>query len=285
MTRPGTPREAAVTPCAGASRISAAGSTTGPVEDEAGPALPRTGARGRGPGREGADRVHVQAVRGWGDRARLGVFVGKLAVKEHLAPRLHVRPLVAELFLTDNCNLRCVSCACWRTVTRDELSTQEWLDVVDQLAALGILKANFTGGEPLLRRDAPAIMHHARRRGIRNLHLNTNATLLDDARRTEVLDAGVRSLNVSVDGPDGEVHDLIRGVSGSFDRTTWLLRGSPIACSDQSGMAWHSLTNSRRIRKWPRPITARRNRGNRDGRPRFTCGRSCCAWNFSPRLS
>ena len=169
-------------------------------------------------------RVHVQAVRGWGDRARLGFFVGKLAVKEHLAPRLHVRPLAAELFLTDNCNLRCVSCACWRTVTRDELSTQEWFDVVDQLAGLGVLKANFTGGEPLLRRDAPAIIAHAWAAGIRNLHLNTNATLLDERRRSAVLDAGIRSLNVSVDGPDGEVHDLVRGVAGSFARTTANLR-------------------------------------------------------------
>ena len=168
--------------------------------------------------------MHVQAVRGWADRARLGVFVGKLAVKEHLAPRLHVRPLAAELFLTDNCNLRCVSCACWRTVTRDELSTEEWFDVVEQLAGLGVLKANFTGGEPLLRRDAPAIIAHASAAGIRNLHLNTNATLLDERRRSAVLDAGVRSFNVSVDGPEGEVHDLIRGVRGSFVRTTDNLR-------------------------------------------------------------
>ena len=51
-------------------------------------------------------------VTGVGDKLRLAGFFGRLAVKEHLAPRLHVRPLVAELFLTDNCNLKCVSCAC-----------------------------------------------------------------------------------------------------------------------------------------------------------------------------
>ena len=43
-------------------------------------------------------------------RARLAWFFGQLAVKEHVAPRLHVAPLVAELFVTENCNLKCVSC-------------------------------------------------------------------------------------------------------------------------------------------------------------------------------
>jgi MoaA/NifB/PqqE/SkfB family radical SAM enzyme len=136
-------------------------------------------------------------VSGVGDRVRLAGFFARLAVKEHLAPRLHVRPLVAELFLTDNCNLNCISCACWRTVTRRELDGDEWRGVIDQIAALGILKANFTGGEPLLRRDAPELMAYARDAGIRSLHVNTNAILLDDRRLGAVLDAGVRSFNVS----------------------------------------------------------------------------------------
>ncbi len=159
------------------------------------------------------------AVQGWRDKAQLARFFARLAIKEHVAPGLRVRPLVAELFLTDNCNLKCVSCACWRMVTRGELTSEEWCDVIDQLADYGILKANFTGGEPLLRSDAPRIMAHAYRRGIRNLHVNTNAVLLDDRRREAVLEAGVRSFNVSIDGPRAEVHERVRGVAGSFAKT------------------------------------------------------------------
>src|SRR3954452_12768764 len=159
--------------------------------------------------------MRTPPVTGVGDRLRLAGFFGRLAVKEHLAPRLHVRPLVAELFLTDNCNLKCVSCACWRTVTRAELDGAEWRDVIDQIAALGILKANFTGGEPLLRRDAPDLMAYAHQAGIRSLHLNTNAILLDDRRLGAVLDAGVRSFNISVDGPDAAQHDRVRGKAGA----------------------------------------------------------------------
>ena len=155
----------------------------------------------------------------WSDKARLAAFFGRLVVKERLAPGLHVRPLVAELFLTDNCNLRCISCSCWRSVTRDELDGDEWRRVIDQLVQIGIVKANFTGGEPLLRSDAPDLIAYARRRGIHNLHLNTNAILLDERRRLAVLAAGVRSFNVSVDAPDAALHDHIRGRSGAFDTT------------------------------------------------------------------
>lgn len=158
------------------------------------------------------------------DRARLAAFFARLAVKEHVAPRLHVRPLVAELFVTENCNLKCVSCNCWRESTRDELSTEEWFDVIDQLGAAGILKANFTGGEPLLRADTPLLMRRAVAAGITDLHLNTNSILLDDRRREAVLAAGVRSFNISVDGATAELHDRLRGKDGAFDTTVARLR-------------------------------------------------------------
>jgi MoaA/NifB/PqqE/SkfB family radical SAM enzyme len=160
-----------------------------------------------------------------GEAARLARFFGTLAVKEHLAPRLHVRPLVAELFLTENCNLRCVSCNCWRETTKQELNTQEWKDVIGQLADLRMHKLNFTGGEPLIRPDAVELMAFACGRGFRHLHLNTNGIRLTPAVLREVLEAGVRSFNVSVDGPTALIHDRIRGRLGAFHITVEHLRG------------------------------------------------------------
>jgi MoaA/NifB/PqqE/SkfB family radical SAM enzyme len=154
-----------------------------------------------------------------GERLRLAAFFGRLAVKERFAPRLHVRPLVAELFLTENCNLRCTSCQCWHEHTRQELTTDEWKAVIDQLRDERLLKLNFTGGEPLLRRDAESIVAHARDRGFRHLHLNTNGVLLDAPRLRDVLDVGIRSFNISVDGPDAATHEAVRGVDGAYDRT------------------------------------------------------------------
>jgi MoaA/NifB/PqqE/SkfB family radical SAM enzyme len=158
------------------------------------------------------------------EAARLARFFAALAVKERLAPGLHVRPLVAELFLTENCNLRCISCNCWREHTRGELTTGEWKDVIAQLADLRMHKLNFTGGEPLIRPDAVELLAFARDRGIRHLHVNTNGIRLTAPMRQSLLDAGVRSFNVSVDGPTALVHDRVRGRLGAFDTTVANLR-------------------------------------------------------------
>lgn len=154
-----------------------------------------------------------------GERLRLAAFFARLALKERVTPRLHVRPLVAELFLTENCNLRCNSCQCWHENTRQELTADEWKSVIEQLREQGLIKVNFTGGEPLLRRDAETIIRHAHDCGFRHLHLNTNGVLLDAQRLRAVLDAGVRSFNISVDGPDAATHEAVRGVDGAYDRT------------------------------------------------------------------
>jgi MoaA/NifB/PqqE/SkfB family radical SAM enzyme len=168
--------------------------------------------------------------------ARLAAFFGRLAVKEHVRPQLHVRPLVAELFLTENCNLRCVSCACWTTTTRDELRTEEWCSVIDQLVEGRILKVNFTGGEPLIRRDAVGLIAYAAHAGVRDIHLNTNAIRLDAPMLERVLAAGVRSFNISVDGPDAATHDVIRGLDGAFETTVAHLRGV-LARRDELGLS------------------------------------------------
>jgi MoaA/NifB/PqqE/SkfB family radical SAM enzyme len=158
------------------------------------------------------------------ETARLAAFFTQLAAKRWAAPDLHVRPLVAELFLTENCNLRCKSCSCWLENTKGELTTDEWKDVLRQLRDLGILKANFTGGEPLIRPDAVELMAYARDLGMSRLHLNTNGIRLTPPTLDDVLAAGVRSFNVSVDGPNRLVHDRIRGRLGAFDTTVAHLR-------------------------------------------------------------
>jgi MoaA/NifB/PqqE/SkfB family radical SAM enzyme len=159
------------------------------------------------------------------DNIRIAAFFTQLAVKRWLISGLHVRPLVAELFLTENCNLRCVSCSCWLDNTKGELTTDEWKDVLRQLVALKILKVNFTGGEPLIRPDAIELMAYAHELGTGHLHLNTNGIRLTPATLARVLDAGVRSFNISVDGPNALVHDRIRGRLGAFATTIEHLRG------------------------------------------------------------
>jgi pyrroloquinoline quinone biosynthesis protein E len=74
--------------------------------------------------------------------------------------------LVAEL--TYRCPLRCFYCSNPLEIAphSEELTTAEWLGVLDQARDLGVLQVHFSGGEPLLRRDLPELAGHAQRIGM-----------------------------------------------------------------------------------------------------------------------
>lgn len=160
----------------------------------------------------------------WKKKLQLVKFFLLLYVKEHWLSKLNVRPLVAELFMTENCNLRCVSCTCWHEFTRNELSTCEWKNVIEQLIDLDFIKLNFTGGEPLLRKDLVELIEYASSQGELEIHLNTNAILLTPEKLQQLLDAGVRSFNISLDAPNSATHNLIRGRDKAFETTIKHLR-------------------------------------------------------------
>jgi PqqA peptide cyclase len=74
--------------------------------------------------------------------------------------------LVAEL--THRCALACPYCSNPRSLVRgsDELTTDEWLRVVDDAAALGVMQLHLSGGEPLARADLETIAARARQRDL-----------------------------------------------------------------------------------------------------------------------
>ncbi len=51
----------------------------------------------------------------------------------------HRTPIAGSLALTHRCNLRCVHCYLQRAREQAELSTVEWLDILDQIQAAGCL--------------------------------------------------------------------------------------------------------------------------------------------------
>src|SRR5919108_3041737 len=83
---------------------------------------------------------------------------------------------------------------------RDEiLSFEEITRLVGILARLGVEEVRLTGGEPLVRRDLPALVAMlAPIDGVRDLSLTTNGILLDRLARP-LVDAGLRRINVSLD--------------------------------------------------------------------------------------
>lgn len=108
-----------------------------------------------------------------------------------------------RLSVTDRCDLRCSYCL--PKGFSDFNDPDEWLRfdeiarVVAIFARLGVGKIRLTGGEPLTRRDFPALASRlARLPGVTDLSLSSNATQL--ARQASALRrAGIRRLNVSLD--------------------------------------------------------------------------------------
>jgi cyclic pyranopterin phosphate synthase len=105
--------------------------------------------------------------------------------------------------VTDKCNFRCRYCMPaegldW--LERDELLSFEEIErLVGVLASMGVDEIRLTGGEPLVRRDLPALVGLlARTPGVRDLSLTTNGVLLDRFAGP-LVEAGLRRLNVSLD--------------------------------------------------------------------------------------
>ena len=118
--------------------------------------------------------------------------------------------------VTRTCNLHCVHCyaSAADRPFEGELSTEEALGVIDDVAAFGAPVVLFSGGEPLMRPDLFTLSRHARDRGMRAV-LSTNGTLITPQIAQELNDQGFSYAGISLDGtPD--VHDRFRGKKGAF---------------------------------------------------------------------
>jgi len=133
------------------------------------------------------------------------------------ALRGEARPLLGTLIVTYRCDLACAMCDLpTRGNRRQELDTDGLRGVLDGMRDLGVLGVGITGGEPLLRPDLLDLVRHGTEQGLL-MHLNTNGTLVTDDVARGLAAHGAASVNVSLDGPDAEMHDRLRGRKGSFE--------------------------------------------------------------------
>jgi MoaA/NifB/PqqE/SkfB family radical SAM enzyme len=128
------------------------------------------------------------------------------------------------LSLTSRCNLRCKMCGVPERAARggDELTTDEWKEVLASAARLGTILVSITGGEALLRSDVFEIIDHAHRLGMA-VHLCTNGTTISEGVLRQLRASRVDTLSISLESTVAEAHDGLRG-DGTFQRVVQSLR-------------------------------------------------------------
>jgi MoaA/NifB/PqqE/SkfB family radical SAM enzyme len=151
-------------------------------------------------------------------RRSLEVLTSKPRYLPLLEPRPNderYRPIYTVWELTLKCDLACRHCGSRAGKSRvEELTTEECLDVVRQIAALGGKEVTLIGGEAYLREDWTEIAREIQRQGLLcTMTTGGRGMTVEMARRAA--DAGIQAVSVSFDGLE-ETHDRLRGVKGSF---------------------------------------------------------------------
>lgn len=123
---------------------------------------------------------------------------------------------VAVIGITYECQCKCVHCSAWpHHLSWDKLTLDEWKKVIDSLAQLGAFRLHFSGGEPLLSENLVELIKYAYQKGF-IIFLETNGLLLNMETAKVLKEAGVTSINISIDSADSGEHDRLRGVDGCF---------------------------------------------------------------------
>ena len=122
--------------------------------------------------------------------------------------------LLAEL--TYRCPLQCPYCSNPVEIAKykDELTTEDWIRVLQQARKMGATQLGFSGGEPLIRRDLEELISEARRLGYYT-NLITSGVGMDAARVKTFKEAGLDHIQISFQASNEELNNYLGG-SKSF---------------------------------------------------------------------
>jgi len=126
-------------------------------------------------------------------------------------------PLAVLAEVTHRCPLQCPYCYNPLELERagNELGSEAWFRIIDEIAELGALQIHFSGGEPTVRKDLPQLVAKAREV---NLYCNliTAGVLLTEAKMEKLADAGVDHVQLSFQDSEASGCDEIGGYAGGF---------------------------------------------------------------------
>ena len=139
-------------------------------------------------------------------------------------------PYQIALDITNKCNLRCLHCyneSGENIQTCNELTDEEVINLIDDLCSVGVFNLCFCGGEPLLRKNLILkCIQKLRSNNVPNVAMVTNGLLLTKEVAMELKEAGLTTLQISLDGATSSSHDRLRNQKGAFDKTMEAINNS-----------------------------------------------------------
>ena len=132
-----------------------------------------------------------------------------------------VSPFIVIWEITQACDLACRHCRAEAIDWRDprELTTEEGLDLIDQVHSMGAQIMVLTGGDPAKRDDIFDLIRHGSELGLRMATIPAATEKLTPELIKKLKTSGLSQIALSLDGPNAEVHDTFRGVQGAFELT------------------------------------------------------------------
>jgi radical SAM protein with 4Fe4S-binding SPASM domain len=129
-------------------------------------------------------------------------------------------PVTVVWNFTNRCNLNCLHCHQDSSPTSSgpELTTSQAFKVIDNMSNAGVAILTFSGGEPLLRKDIYSAIERARDSGML-CTIASNGTLITSGIAKKLVKAGVKRVEIGLDGAVAETHDFLRNKPGSFEAT------------------------------------------------------------------
>ena len=132
------------------------------------------------------------------------------------------------LFLSINeiCNLRCLHCTYWQSSRKPQMALARRVEIVQEFSELSP-RGNVVicGGEPMLDNSTYfEICRTSRRLGLRTLSVVNGTQIQNPHEALHVIEEGPDEISVSLDHPNPDMHDYVRGVPGSHATAVQALR-------------------------------------------------------------
>lgn len=165
---------------------------------------------------------------------------------------LNSAPFIVIWETTQACDLACVHCRAGAQPLPlpGELTHEEGLALLEDVAAMGTKVCVLSGGDPLKRVDLLDLIRHGKSQGLRMATIPAATPLLTRAVVQALRDAGLDQMALSLDASTPEAHDRFRGVAGAFQKTMEAIQWAhevPLPVQINTVMSRHNLEDVDRL--------------------------------------